>query len=381
MKTRASTTLIDRSEGGFSLIELMVAMTIGLFLIGTIGYAFIGAKKSFNSMDALATIQEGARFAFEYMGEDIRMAGFTGGPATGGSPINVVNDPTSGWDASLKNLFGLPLRGYELSGFPLGVSPLTGTDALTVVRADEDQAMDLCLDSDTEATCIAANPPTASTFTLRFASCPSSSDLPQAGQIVVASDYTHAAVFQIESASSCGSGSMTVGYDSTSGSAAPGNQVPSGSTPITALLGAFNGAIKARKLYPLKAATYYIANNGAGEPTLYRLELGHTGTSATASATEVLEGVKDMEIEYGVDTDATEDQIVNGYWDATQVTNGTDGTNSISGAATLEERWKRVLSVRITLTLVSRQGINVTTAGGLLEKTFTTTIAVRNRLL
>ncbi len=110
-------------QSGFSLIELMVAMTLGLLLITGVGYVYLNAKGSFNSMEALASFQEVARFNFEYMGEDIRMASSTGGPASGGSPINAVNTPTS-FDPRLIDLFDRPLMGYEQGGtFPTGLSP------------------------------------------------------------------------------------------------------------------------------------------------------------------------------------------------------------------------------------------------------------------
>jgi len=372
----------SRAQEGFSLVELMIAMTLGLLLVVSVGYVYLGAKTSFNSMDALADIQEGARLAFESMAKDIRMAGDTGGPANGGSPSNVVSDPTT-WDPDLKDLFSRPLVGFEEASLPTGilptgVTPLPGTAVLTVVRADTGRPYSLCLGGDADAACSANNSYDTGTgigiFTLRFDSCPTA-DLPQAGQILVASDYTHAAVFQLQQAGGCSSGSMTLKYGPNAPSATPGNS--------TGDLGPFAGAIKARKLYPLKAATYYIADNAAtpAEPTLYRLELGHSGTTATVAPVEVLEGVADLQITYGVDTDATPDGSVNFYWTAAQVEAGSDGSHSMSGVATSADKWKRVLSVRVTLTVQSRAGLNVTTTGGLLSKSFTTTIAIRNRLL
>ena len=357
-------------QGGFSLIELMVAMTLGLLLITGVGYVYLNAKGSFNSMQALASLQEVARFNFEYMGEDIRMASSTGGPASGGSPINAVNTPTS-FDPRLIDLFDRPLMGYEQGGtFPTGLSPspLTGTDAVTLVHADTDRELSLCLDGDTNATCLAANP--AGTFELRFATCPTD-NLPAAGQIFVAADYTHVAVFQITSAGGCSGGAMTLGYGTSSGT--PGNS--------TTDLGAFTGAIKSRKLYPLKASTYYMANNADNVPTLYVQELGGSGGTAATSTTELADWVTNMQIEYGVDADATAPLSVDAYFTAAQVTAGTNGTTTIAGVTTVNGYWQRVLSVRVTLTLTSRTDVKVTNTGTALTKTFTTTFALRNRLL
>ena len=207
-------------QGGFSLIELMVAMTLGLLLITGVGYVYLNAKGSFNSMQALASLQEVARFNFEYMGEDIRMASSTGGPASGGSPINAVNTPTS-FDPRLIDLFDRPLMGYEQGGtFPTGLSPspLTGTDAVTLVHADTDRELSFVS--------MAIRTPPVSLRTrlapssFASATCPTD-NLPAAGQIFVAADYTHVAVFQITSAGGCSGGAMTLGYGTSSGTQGP----------------------------------------------------------------------------------------------------------------------------------------------------------------
>lgn len=338
-------------EGGFTLVELMVAMTIGLFLVAVLGYILLGAKQSFNTLDALSRIQEDARFAFQTMASDIREAGFTGGPFDGGTPVNAVNNPSSGtWDPNLKNLYGQPLVGYDEGGtFPTGVVPLRG-DALTVVRADN--ATEFALAS-VASNCSGATPCTLATWPASGAPVPA----PEAGEIFVAADYTHSAVFQ---ATGVDGVAKTVAH-ATSG-ATPGNAVDD--------LGAFHGDPGARKLYRLRGATYYIANNAAGAPALYRMELGHSGTTASATATEVLEGVEDMQIQYGEDT--TDEAPNPPVWAVTQY--------RTSAAAVTD--WSKVLSVRITLTLVSRAGTPITATGdGLLRKTLTNTIAVRNRLL
>ena len=55
-----------------------------------------------------------------------------------------------------------------------------------------------------------------------------------------------------------------------------------------------------RKLYPLKASTYYMANNADNVPTLYVQELGGSGGTAATSTTELADWVTNM-LEYAVD--------------------------------------------------------------------------------
>ncbi len=47
---------------------------------------------------------------------------------------------------------------------------------------------------------------------------------------------------------------------------------------------------------------FYIGVNAAGEPTLYRQHLTQCGGAPTTVAQEMVEGVEDMQIIYGVDT-------------------------------------------------------------------------------
>ena len=75
---------------------------------------------------------------------------------------------------------------------------------------------------------------------------------------------------------------------------------------------------------------------------------------------ELVEGVEDMEVEYGEDTGT--DFFVDEYRDATAVTN-----------------WARVSSVRPRVSLRSKD-TNITLENGPLRQQMTSTIGIRNRL-
>lgn len=63
-------------ERGFTLVELMVAVAIGLFLVSTVGVLFVNSKRTYLAQDANARIQEGSRFVADYLGRHGRESGY-----------------------------------------------------------------------------------------------------------------------------------------------------------------------------------------------------------------------------------------------------------------------------------------------------------------
>jgi len=359
------TSLATRNKG-FTLIELMISLTIGMMIIITIGYVYLGASRTFRALEASSRMQENARYAIERIGFDLRMAGYTG--CSYSTVANVLNDP-SAWE---NNLFGQPLAGYEhgVSAYPDGVigNVLRG-DALSILRADN--AEEFIIDS---------HNPTSAQFQLT-----ENHDLKQ-GEILVATDCSHAAVFQMTNVNTNNT-LKTVNHNT--GTSDPGNCTKGFGLPVdcTNTNGTPYTFKQGSRLYRLNAVTYYIRNNADSEPSLYRQKLSHDSGNSALVAEEVVEGIEDMQITYGVDTTATADNAVDTYVTADQVAATAPGT-------TTEEDWKRVLSIRLSLLLVSRDGevattkaqtytyngTTVTPSDRRLRKVFTTTIAIRNRL-
>jgi type IV pilus assembly protein PilW len=65
-------------HGGFSLAEVLVAIVIGLFLTAGIVQVFVANKQTYRFNEALARMQENGRLAMELMASDLRMADFWG---------------------------------------------------------------------------------------------------------------------------------------------------------------------------------------------------------------------------------------------------------------------------------------------------------------
>ena len=59
---------------GISLVEILVALVISLFLLAGIVQVYVGNKATFAFTNALAEIQENGRFALDSMSQDLRLA-------------------------------------------------------------------------------------------------------------------------------------------------------------------------------------------------------------------------------------------------------------------------------------------------------------------
>ena len=354
-----------RRQRGLTLVELMVALTIGLMVVVTIGYVYLGAARVFRSLDAASRIQDNVRYAFERISYDVRMAGFTG--CSWRTQANTLNPPAA-WT---HGLFEGSVVGYEsgVSTLPTDVTGVTRGDALSLVLADNSR----------EYIVQSHNEPSAQ-FQLT-----ANHDLKQ-GELLVVTDCDHAALFQMTNVNN-NNNIATVNHN-TGGALTPGNCTKGLGAPVQCTA---NGTPyefpPGSRILRLKAYTYYIGTNAAGEPALFRRALGVSGTSATTTADEVIDGIEDMQILLGVDTSPTADGVVDSYTTADQVP-------VIAPGATAGEQWQRVLAVRVHLLAASTAqqevntqiqpyayaGASVTPTDRRMRKAFTTTIAIRNRL-
>ena len=100
-------------QGGFGLIELMVAMLLGLLVLGAAVAVFQSNLRTFNANDGQNRVQENARVAYELLTKDVR--------STGSSACSAENQ-VLGTD-SMSTAFKAPLSG-------------NGTE-LTTISADD----------------------------------------------------------------------------------------------------------------------------------------------------------------------------------------------------------------------------------------------------
>ncbi len=145
-------------QQGFSLIELMIAMVVGLVLMTGVISVFSSSQKSFNLTQEISTIQESARFALSAISHDIRMGSFQG-CAMASQSSAIIRTTSTITDDFLKN----SIRGSEINGataspqLPLELqtldpAPRSGSDILMVQYASATTsrlAADMTTTSDT----------------------------------------------------------------------------------------------------------------------------------------------------------------------------------------------------------------------------------------
>ncbi|MEL6869110.1 MAG: PilW family protein [Pseudomonadota bacterium] len=303
---------------GYTLIELMIALTIGAFLTGGLLQLYIGSKKSYNTQSVLTELQEVGRFSVTSMISDIRMAGFMGcGDAN--QVVNVLNNGALNWELNVAQ----PLRGFEgaIAGFPadFAASVVPGTDALIVVRAvpDDDYV-------------VLSHVPATATITLK-----GPHDIQQ-GDVLAITDCLNTSVFQMTNANPANTATTIV---HTAGAGAPGNCTTGLGSPLDCSTAAGTPYQYDTDSFVMRltARAYYIGVGASGRNALFRMDLNRNGT--LNAPVELAEGVVDMQLVYGLDP--TGDGAVDAY--------------QVSSAFAAPADWNAVLSVQINLLLESGQ--------------------------
>ena len=67
-----------RHQSGFTLVELLVSLALGLAVLVGLSSVYVAAKQSFRFQETSGRLQEDAVFALDMISRDLRMAGFAG---------------------------------------------------------------------------------------------------------------------------------------------------------------------------------------------------------------------------------------------------------------------------------------------------------------
>ena len=95
-------------ESGFTLVELLIAMTIGLIILAALSSTFLMQRKIYDVQEQIVEMVQTARAAMDMMSREIRIAGYapTGYVPTGGTMQR--SDPTGA------NFVGIPYDANKL---------------------------------------------------------------------------------------------------------------------------------------------------------------------------------------------------------------------------------------------------------------------------
>lgn len=324
---------------GLSLIELMIAILIGLILLVGVIQVFAAARTAYQLSAGLARTQENGRFAIDYLQRDIRMIGHFGcvndqarlqignlnsHPANTDNPFNFAvsvrgyeatntgpgNDinvaaPAAGWSPALpayiSNLNPAPRAGSDIVVLRFLASDGVPVTGITAGQVTVDPAKWNVLTNDG-----VANP-----------------------ALFGIGDCTYADVFQASSVSA-GAGAITANLSGINVTpidfASRYTASPSGQTT----------------LYRAESVVYYIGTRaGANGPSLYRMRFntapGGAGPAAIAPE-ELVEGIENMQLIYGLDQNAV-----------TNLTGNITTFQTANVLAATETEWRRVGQVQVGL--------------------------------
>lgn len=306
-------------HAGFSLIELMIAITLGLLIMTALTAVFVKNSQARSEIERSNRQLESGRYAMSRLTEDLRLAGFLAAfnpydaiiypvnPPLGAdtdpvtAAMSAMPDPCATSVTNLNKAFFFHVQGVDnSSSVPSCLSDTrTGSDILVIRRV---------------ATCVAG--PTTE------AGCDAA--------------LNGAPYFQ---SSNCYS---TDELAKNSGGAAAAKDYQSHFALNTDLDALTRHAIDCVAIAPYRrylTHIYFVANNNAGNdgvPTLKRAELGAAGFTIVP----LVEGIETLQLEYGVDRNG--DGSIDDY-------TANPGTyDNCSGASCLRN-WLRTYAVKVNL--------------------------------
>ena len=110
-------------QSGFSLIEIMIALLIGVFLLGGMLQIFSVSQQTYRMQSNLARLQENGRFALDFLAHDIRMVGYWGCMTSSTSDISGIDGTHD--SITIQGSFDLTPTG--LCGSPVNSANSCGT--------------------------------------------------------------------------------------------------------------------------------------------------------------------------------------------------------------------------------------------------------------
>jgi type IV pilus assembly protein PilW len=273
-------------QAGLTLVEFMVAIVIGMLMIAAMATLIANQSTNRAEVDRAGKLIENGRYAMSAIAADAQLAGYWGeyssAPGTGGTM-----DPCSTAQADIQNDTLEHVQGYDdtAASFPSCISNRkSGTDVLVIRRAE-----------------------------------PDTSDQETGGLV----DWTKVKQGQVYLQTGMNAQSL-MRY-----------VIQPGAATQTANTTQFNltqkDTTKVGKIRKMYVHIYYIskcsvevsgsctnADGGTPIPTLKRVDLSVSGTSTAFTTVTIAEGIENMQVDYGKDSDG--DGMPDSYASAASIT-------------------------------------------------------------
>ena len=356
-------------SAGFSLIELMLAMGLGLIVTYGIVQLFIGNSQTNALLTGQSRLQENARYALEFISQSARTAGYFGCDPDADKIYNTLN---ASWNQVFEFNITRPIEAFDYVGdgnstapgaWAPSIAPLprmtgcgsintfkdgTGIDLSEVVPGTDMvvfRRVEIPGYRTADIVQPTANPVVEDNGEMDIA----------VDDFVVISNCEQAALFRVTGLTG-GAGGTTLVRGTGAG------LYDNAATETLSELGVpFGDAVSSQGTVVGRVATdiYYIAQ-GAGTNNRDQRTLALWRRSGTAAPVELVEGVRDLQIRFGIDNTPHDNiDAPNRYVDFDGL-----GSNDVV----------RAMRVEITASTVDV----VTDSDQPVQRTFSTTISLRN---
>ena len=251
-------------QRGMTLVEWMVSITIGLFLLAGLAVLFQHQSSTQLELEKSSRQIENGRYAMQLLREDIELAGYAGEFGGAIAVPGALPDPCATAFADLESALALPVQGYDApTVLPCGINAAnhkSGTDILVLRHADVDVVTGALT----------------------------------AGQTYIQSGIKNDALNFV--------------IDQASGAALPARfdlKKKDGTTAASVRKYLVHVYYVSPCSVPANGTTCSVANTddgGVSVPTLKRLELSVSAGVAQFTSVPLVEGIENLQIDYGVDT-------------------------------------------------------------------------------
>jgi len=414
-------------QQGLSLIELMIAMVIGLVLLLGLVQVMSASRNAYQLSTGVARTQENARFAVDFIQRDLRMAGHMG---CVNDQAHMAAERPGASDASRQGLnlwflteaqrgsrdypaiasfplrFDMGVQGFEAQGTAPGATralaagtPVAGNanqwspalpDAINRLRPipGSDIVVVRYLSRDGVPATLAST--SVSSYTITPEAYGTQVTTTDSSGLFGMADCQQASVFAANGGVN-GSGVVSASVAGINGSGLLGDEW------------SLEGNTQSKPvLYRAESVVYYVGVgegvnvDGTRPPSLFRARAVLDGTNVNFMPEELVEGVESLQLLYGMDEHLPSD-LPRGNVERTRVASAVNATPTNNPSNAQADEWRRVGSVQVGLLMRSSDrstadqattapnvlGVNLTRPAandGHYRSVYETTVVLRNRL-